>query len=141
MDESKTALSYTQRYTLNYYRKMVIALILQQCRVTKISSSVMNVLCNLLDQVLSCCYRTFSNTTCDAGFFSVQQLDHLLSRLSKFFMSTTPRDFVIQQYIDYLLNHRRISVSDNLPLLFGHRNTNSSAIVIIPSSSSEVIDS
>lgn len=141
MDDSKVALSYTQRYTINYYRKMVIALILNQCRITKVSNSVMNVLCTLLEQVFSQCFRVVSRLSTKPLLPSISDFEYLISRLAHTFMSTTPKDFFIQQYIDYVINHKRISPPDNIPLLFGQRNSNSSTIMILPVSNFEVIDS
>lgn len=141
MDDGKVALSYTQRYTINYYRKMVVALILQQCRITKVSNSVMNVLCTLLERVLSHCFHTALLLNDDRNLPSFTGFDYILSKLSHTFMSTTPKDFVIQQYIDYLINHKRICSTDNIPLLFGQRNSHSTTIAIIPKSNIEIIDS
>lgn len=141
MEENKVALSYTQRYTINYYRKMVIALILQQCRITKVSNSVMNVLCTLLEQVISHCFRTTSLLNTDRNLPHFSGFEYILSTLSRTFMSTTPRDFAFQQYIDYLINHKRVNSTENIPLLFGQRNSNSSTIIIIPKSNIEIIDS
>ena len=141
MDESKVALSYTQRYTINYYRKMVIALILQQCRITKISSSVMNVLCTLLEQVLTHCCSAVSLVKNECNLPPFGGLEYILQRLSQSFMSTTPRDFTIQQYIDYVINHKRVSSTESIPLLFGQRNSNSSSLIILPKTNIEVIDS
>lgn len=141
MEDSKTALSYTQRYTINYYRKMVIALILQQCRISKISNSVMTVLCTLLEQVLTQCFRAVSLVKNENNLPTFAGFEYILQRLSRSFMSTTPKDFTVQQYIDYLINHKRISSTENIPLLFGQRNSNSSALIILPKNNSEVIDS
>lgn len=141
MEDSKVALSYTQRYTINYYRKMVIALILQQCRISKISSSVMNVLCTLFQQVLNHCFRSVSLVKNECRLPAFGGFEHILQRLSRSFMSTTPKDFVVQQYIDYLINHKRISSTENIPLLFGQRNSNSSALNILPKNNIEIIDS
>ena len=141
MEDSKVALSYTQRYTINYYKKMVIALILQQCRISKVSNSVMNVLCTLLEQVMSHCIRTTFLNSSERRLPPISGLEYTLNRLSRSFMSTTPKDFVIQQYIDYLINHKRVNSSDNIPLLFGQRNSNSSSIVILPKTNIEIIDS
>lgn len=141
MDDSKVALSYTQRYTINYYRKMVIALILQQCRITKVSSSVMNVLCTLLEQVLTHCFTVVSLVKNECNLPVFGGFEYILYRLSQSFMSTTPRDFTIQQYIDYIINHKRVSSNENIPLLFGQRNPNSSILTILPKTNIEVIDS
>lgn len=141
MDDSKVALSYTQRYTINYYRKMVIALILQQCRISKVSNSVMSVLCTLLEQVFSHCFRVVSTLNAKSLLPSIADFEYVLFRLARTFMSTTPNDFTIQQYIDYVINHKRISPPENIPLLFGQRNSNSSTIMILPTSNFEVIDS
>ena len=136
MDDSRVALSYSQRYAINYYRKMVIALILQQCRISKVSNSVMNVLCTLLEQVISHCIRTTFSNSSERNLPPISGFEYALNRLSCSFMSTTPKDFVIQQYIDYLINHKRINSTENLPLLFGQRGSNSSVIANI-----EIIDS
>lgn len=120
---------------------MVIALILQQCRISKISSSVMTVLCTLLEQVLTHCFSAVSLVKNDCNLPTFGGFEHILHRLSQSFMSTTPRDFTIQQYIDYLINHKRISSTENIPLLFGQRNSNSSALIILPRTNVEVIDS
>lgn len=142
MDDSKVALSYTQRYTINYYRKMVIALILQQCRISKISSSIMNVLCTLLEQVFTHCFRAVSLVKNECNLPAFGGLEYILQRLSESFMSTTPRDFIIQQYIDYVINHKRVSSTENIPLLFGQRNSSSSAsLIILPKTNIEVFDS
>ena len=141
MEDSKVALSYTQRYTINYYRKMVIALILQQCRITKVSNSVMNVLCTLFEQVLSHCFRTVSLVSIDRNLPPFAGFEFILNRLSRAFMSTTPKDFAIQQYIDYLINHKRVNSTENIPLLFGQRNSNSSTIPILPKTNAEIFES
>jgi hypothetical protein len=141
MDDGKVALSYTQRYTINYYRKMVIALILQQCRIAKISSSVINVLCTLLEQVLTHCFSAVSLVKSECNLPAFGGFEHILHRLSQSFMSTTPKDFTIQQYIDYIINHKRVSATENIPLLFGQRNSNSSSLIILPKTNIEIIDS
>lgn len=141
MEDSKVALAYSQRYTINYYRKMVIALILQQCRISKVSNSVMNVLCTLLEQVMSHCIRTTFSSSPERHLPPISGFEYTLNRLSRSFMSTTPKDFVIQQYIDYLINHKRINSTENIPLLFGQRSSSSSTIVILPKTNIEVIDS
>lgn len=141
MEDSKVALSYTQRYTINYYRKMVIALILQQCRISKVSNSVMNVLSTLLEQTISHCIRTAFLNRSARHLLSASAFEYNLNWLSRSLMSTTPKDFVIQQYIDYLINQKRVNSIENVPLLFGQRNSNSSAIIILPKQNAEIIDS
>ena len=141
MDDSKVALSYTQRYTINYHEKMVVALILQQCRISKVSNSVMNVLCTHLEQVMSHCIRTTFISSSARHLPQISGFEYTLNRLSRAYMSTTPKDFVVQQYIDYLINHKRVNSTENIPLIFGQRNSNSSAIVILPKTNIEIIDS
>lgn len=141
MDDSKAALSYTQRYTVNYYRKTVIALILQQCRISKISSSVMNILCTLLEQVITRCIRSVSTLGQGRNLPIITGFDYVLNQFSRTFMSTTPKDFALQQYIDFLINHKRVSPAENISMLFGQRGNHSPIILILPKSNSEIIDS
>lgn len=101
----------------------------------------MNVLCTLLEQVLSVCFRTVAQTSSDRNLPPFIGFEYILNRLSRTFMSTTPKDFTIQQYIDYLINHKRVNSIENIPLLFGQRNSNSSAISIIPKTNIELVDS
>jgi len=51
-------------------------------------------------------------------------------------MSTTPKDFAIQQYIDYILNHKRINPTDSASILFGQKSTS-----ILPKANIEIVDS
>lgn len=143
MEDNKVSLSYTytQRYTINYYRKMVIALILQQCRISKISSSVMNILCTLLEQVITQCLRSVSLLGQGRKLPAITGFEYVLNQLSRNFMSTTPKDFAMQQYIDYLINHKRVNPAENISMLFGQRGNNSSVILILPTSNIEIIDS
>jgi hypothetical protein len=137
MEDSKVALSYTQRYSINHYRKIVVALILQQCRISKISTSVINVLCTLLEQVLSHCLHTITSLDRERRIPCVTGLNNILDKLCQTFMSTTPRDFAIQQYIDYVLNHKRVNSADTVSILFGQKYINS----IIPKGNIEIVDS
>lgn len=148
MDESKVAIAYSQRYTINYYRRMVVTLILQQCRVTKVSNSVLTVLCNIFDQTISHCLHTISLHPPERNIPVFSGFECILIKLSKSFMSTTPTDFVLQQYIDYLISHNRINSSEYLASFFGQRHANSNsnnsnnsnAVTIFPRANIEVIE-
>ena len=120
---------------------MVIALILQQCRISKISSSVMNILCTLLEQVITQCLRSVSLLGQGCKLPAIIGFEYVLNQLSRNFMSTTPKDFAMQQYIDYLINHKRVNPAENISMLFGQRGNNSSVILILPTSNIEIIDS
>lgn len=139
--EDKLALSYTPRYTLIFYRKMVVSLILQQFRIGKISSTALNVLCSLLEQVLTCCFNVLGQLSKNRNLPVSLLFEALLNTLSRKFMSTTPVDFHTQQYMDYLISLERAGRSENIPALFGQRSSARGTQAILPWADVEIIDS
>ncbi len=139
--EDKLVLSYTPRYTLIYYRKVVISLLLQQCRVGKISTSALNVMSSLIEQVLTCCFNTLGQLKRNRSLPDSLLFGVLLKALSRKFMSTSPLDFHNQQYIDYLLSLKRAGQSENIPALFGQRSSARGTQALLPWADIEVIDS
>ena len=144
MDESRQqqlALAYTPRYTLIYYRKMVISLLLQQCRVGKISSGALGIMCSLLEQVLTSCFATLGRLKRNRSLPDSLLVEALLKELTRKFMSTTPTDFHLQQYIDYIISNNRAGPAENVPALFGQRSAGRGTQSLLPWADLEVIDS
>jgi hypothetical protein len=120
---------------------MVISLLLQQCRVGKISTSALNVMCGLLEKVLSCCFNTLGQLKRNRSLPDSLLFEVLLRVVGRKFMSTTPSDFHTQQYIDYMISLERAGQSENIPALFGQRSSARGTQALLPWADIEVIES
>lgn len=134
-NNSKIAIAYGNRYAVNYYRKAVIGLILQQCRISKVSSAALNSLSSLLELVIIHAWKIILRARQPHSQLLLHSnAAYLLRNLSRAFMSTTPVDFTLQQYIDYLLNHNRITNPETLAALFGGSRHRPPPLLPVPNS-------